>query len=889
MEPERWQRVEQLYHSALALEASRRDAFLNDSCAGDEALRRDVVSLLACHERAEEFLELPALEVVAKQLAGEQSYSDWLSDDPRHLVGRMVSPYRVVSKLGGGGMGIIYLAEDSRLGRNVALKFLPFGSRDPAALERLRREARAASTLNHPNICTIYDIGEFEGEYFIVMEALEGQTLRERIANAPLPLDLFVDWGIQVADALEAAHTEGIIHRDIKPSNIFITTRGQAKILDFGLAKKTRQKAGASESTVTLREEHLTSPGAAIGTVAYMSPEQARGEELDRRTDVFSLGCLLYEMATGQPPFTGATSALIFDAILHTTPAPPSSLNPALPSEVGQMIRKALEKDREVRSQSAAELRADLKRLKRDTDTSKAAVPEPPLRGASRMSLRWSRALAGAFIVFLAVVLGLNFARIRDSFRGSSDPPRITSLAVLPLSNLSGDPEQEYFSDGMTDELIADLSKIGSLRVISHTSVMQYKATHKSLPQIAKELGVDAVMEGSVLRSGNRVRITAQLIQQAPAEKHLWAESYERDMGDVFSLQNEVARAVASQIRLQLTPAEQTRLASAHAVDPRAYEDYLKGHYFAGKLSPDEFRKAVSHFNQAIEIDPTYALAYADLAETYCWATGLQFIPSQEGLLKAKAAAARAIQIDGSLGEAHDALAWVKYVNEWDFNGAEQEFRLALTLSPGSATIHLWYGMFLSQAGRIADSNAEMRIAQNLDPLSPMIGSLAVTPLLANQQYDEAIEHLRRVLELDANSPVAHFYLQSAFEGKGDFASAIREAHDTSIIFGQEPSVAAKRADELTRRLASSGPRGYWQFQLQSLQADWKKNPSDPYTFAPLFARLDDKDRAFAWLEKAFAQHSQEMTLWLVTEPAFDSLHSDPRFQSLLHRMGRVQ
>ncbi len=886
MEPERWQRVEHLYHAALALEESSREAFLSDSCAGDESLRRDVASLLACQSRAEEFLELPALDFVARQLAEEQSPSDSPGDDPRRLLGRTVSHYRVLSKLGGGGMGIIYLAEDSRLGRNVALKFLPPGSRDPASLERLRREARAASALNHPNICTIYDVGEFEGEYFIVMEALEGRTLRERIATAPLPFDLFVDWGIQIADALEGAHAKGIIHRDIKPSNIFITHRGQVKILDFGLAKRARQKEIVSESTLSLREAHITSPGAAIGTVAYMSPEQARGEELDNRTDVFSLGCVLYEMATGQAPFNGATSALIFDAILHADPPAPSRLNPALPLEVEQMIHKALEKDREVRCQSAAQLCADLKRLKRDSGSAKATSLEQKMRGSRRMSLRSGRTLAIALVGVLAVVFVLNFSAIRKALLGRPDSPRITSLAVLPLNNLSGDPEQEYFADGMTDELITDLSKISALRVISRTSAMQYKGTHKSLSQIAKELGVDAVMEGTVLRSGNRVRITAQLIQ-APAEKHLWAESYERDLRDVLSLQNEVARTIASQIRLKVTPPEQARLASVRAVDPRAHEDYLKGRYFASKLSPDEFQKAISHFNQAIEIDPTYALPYADLAETYCWATALQFIPSQEGLLKAKTAAARAIEIDSSLGSSHNALAWVKYVNEWDFNGAEREFQLALDLSPGEANAHLWYGMFLAQSGRIGDSNAEMRIAQNLDPLSPVIGSLAVTPLLADKQYDQALEHLQKVLEFDPNSPVAHFYLQSTYEGKGDFASAIKEAHDTALIFGEPPAAVTKRTEALTRSLATSGPKGYWRFQLSSLQDVWKKSPGDPYSFAPLYARLGDNDRAFEWLEKGLQQHSQEMTLSLLTEPAFEPLRSDPRFQSLLHRMGR--
>src|ERR1700688_5027567 len=571
MNPERWRRVEQLYHSALALEESRRKAFLEDSCADDEALCRDVASLLARQRQAEEFMEVPALEMMARELAQEQNQPGGRVEDPRQLVGRTISHYRVLAKLGGGGMGVIYSAEDSRLERNVALKFLHEGARDPAALERLRREARATSSLNHPHICTIYDIGEFEGEYFIAMEALEGQTLRERIAGQPLPLELLSEWGIQVADALEAAHIEGIIHRDIKPSNIFITNRGQAKILDFGLAKRTQRKIAepraANESTLSLREEHLTSPGEAIGTVAYMSPEQARGEELDTRTDVFSLGCVLYEMATGQPPFTGSTSALLFDGILTQEPTPPSRRNPEIPAEVERIIHKALEKDREVRCQTAAELRADLKRLKRDTDSAKAASARHEVPDRPTMSRRWVAVLAGSLVAILLVAGGLNLEKIRGWLYGTVEHPRIGSLAVLPLENLSRDPEQEYFAEGMTDELITDLAKISAIRVISRTSVMQYKGTQKSVGQIAKELGVDAVIEGTVLRSGNRVRITAQLVA-APTERHIWAESYERDLSDVLLLQNEVARTIAQQIRVPLTPQQQAQFATNRPLQP---------------------------------------------------------------------------------------------------------------------------------------------------------------------------------------------------------------------------------------------------------------------------------------------------------------------------------
>jgi len=893
MNPERWRRVEQLYHSALALEESRRKAFLEDSCANDEALCRDVASLLARQRQAEKFMEVPALEMMARELAQEQNQPGGRVEDPRQLVGRTISHYRVLAKLGGGGMGVIYSAEDSRLGRNVALKFLHEGARDPAALERLRREARATSSLNHPHICTIYDIGEFEGECFIAMEALEGQTLRERIAGKPLPLELLSEWGIQVADALEAAHIEGIIHRDIKPSNIFITNRGQTKILDFGLAKRTHRKiaepaGAANESTLSLREEHLTSPGEAIGTVAYMSPEQARGEELDSRTDVFSLGCVLYEMATGQPPFTGSTSALVFDGILNQVPTPPSRRNPEIPAEVERIIHKALEKDREVRCQTAAELRADLKRLKRDTDSAKAASARHEVPDRPAMSRRWVAVLAGSLVAILLVAIGLNLEKIRGWLRDTLERPRIASLAVLPLENLSRDPEQEYFAEGMTDELITDLAKISAIRVISRTSVMQYKGTQKSIGQIAKELGVDALIEGTVLRSGNRVRITAQLVA-APAERHIWAESYERDLSDVLLLQNEVARTIAQQIRVQLTPQQQAQFATNRPLQPQAYEAFLKGKYFANRLSPDGIDKAIHYFNEAINADPTYGLAYAEMAETYCWATAYQLLPAQEGLGKAKSAALHAIEIDATLGEAHNALAWVKYVHDWDFSGAEEEFKQAIHLSPGDANVHLWYGNYLAQAGRFDESITEMNTAQRLDPLSPVLGSLVATPLLGSRQYDKAIEQLHKAQELDTNLPLARIFLQQAYEGKGDFASASNEWRQVALGFGEKPEIVNARAEKLRRGFTERGARGYWQTQLEFLRTDSKQNPADSYSLALLYARVGDQNRTFQCLEKAFQEHSQDLTLWLLTEPAFDAIRTDPRFQDLLRRMGRTQ
>jgi TolB-like protein/Flp pilus assembly protein TadD len=808
-------------------------------------------------------------------------------------------------------MGVVYKAEDIQLGRFVALKFLPEQLfKDRQALGRFQREARAASALNHPNICTIYEIEEHEGQPFIVMEFLEGQTLKQRLAAGgrhggraePLQTEELLDLAIQIADALDAAHAKGIVHRDIKPGNVFIIQQSgtpRAKLLDFGLAKllastpPTPAGEGALESTTETNGGYSSSPGQVLGTVAYMSPEQARGEELDTRTDLFSFGAVLYEMAAGSRAFPGATTAVIHDAILNRTPVSPLQCNPELPPELEEILAKALEKDRSLRYQNASDLRTDLKRLKRDTDSSHAvavSLSRQAERGGAKPLLHWPLAVAMAGIMLVAaLVLGLNLAGLRHRLWttvGASHPreagtggmpmPRIESIAVLPLENLSHDPKQEYFADGMTDELITTLSKIRALTVKSRTSSVQYKGASKPLPQIARELGVGGVVEGSVLRAGGRVRISAKLIE-ATTDRLLWADSYERDLRDVLALQSEVAGAIANEIKIELTPQEQARLAHAPLVNPAAHEAYLKGCFL--KWGTDrERRKAREYFEQAVSIDPNYAPAYAGLADYY-WAN--VELPPRVTIPKAKEYALKALKLDPNLAHAHTALAGIKFYADWDWSAADREFQRAIEINPSDAEAHRTHSDSLSALGRHEEALAEIRRAQQLDPLSTLTQVDVGWAFYFARQYGSAVEQCRQALELDPHSDNAYDCLGSGYLAQGRHEQAIAAFKRAVALSGGDPA----RRVGLARAYALAGREAEARKMLGQLSQLSRGAYLPPYYLAILHVALGENEQAFTWLEKAYRQRDPYL-VYLKVDEALDPLRPDPRFHELLRRVG---
>jgi serine/threonine-protein kinase len=782
------------------------------------------------------------------------------------MIGQMLGHYQILEKLGSGGMGEVYRARDQRLQRDVALKLLsPASSTNKEMRGRVLREARSASALNDPHICGIYEVGETADQSFIVMELVEGRPLSACIPPEGLPVKLILRYGTQIAGALGHAHDRGVIHRDIKASNIVITPAGRVKILDFGLAKVNIPREAETE-TLSLDSAGLGS--SIVGTLPYMAPEILQGGQADARSDIWSLGVVLYEMATGRRPFRGQTPFALSSAILRATP---ERITTTLPAGLRHIVQRCLERAPGHRYQRCGEIVAALEAA--GSETPLAVEPSAKPVTSRRYLMVWAVGLLMA--VLIAVPLAFNVHGVRAALFGRKPLTQIRSLAVLPLENLSHDPEQEYFAIGMTDALITDLAKGGQFRVISRTSVMPYKDTKKPLRVVAKELGIDAVVEGAVLQSGNRVRITAQLVE-ARSDKHLWAEKYEGELRDILALQDDVASSIATAIQGHATQGKPT---IRRPVDPDAYRLYLKGMYHWDRRTAEDFQKATQYFEQAIDKDSAFAQAYSALSGIYIMLSGYSLAPTSEVLPKAKAAAVKAVELDNALSDAHETLATI-HMLEWSFPDAEREFQQAVSLDPNNAGAHNGYGMFLARMGRFDEASAELRKAVQLEPLW-LANDVGLGNVYYYQgRYDEAVKQYNNVLEMNPDYWLARGNRAFAYEKLGKFQEAEADLKKVLAVF---PHTDAKAA--LGELYALSGKKAEARKFARELQKKSKEEYVAPYWLATIYAALSERDAAFRLLENAYAERSMWI-LDLKVDPRFSALRSDPRFEDLLRRVG---
>jgi serine/threonine-protein kinase len=900
MQAERLRLVEELFHRALERAPNEQAAFLAEASAGDEALRREVESLLAAHEQTTNGLE-SAVGGLAAEWAEEQK--------PRAAGPRRLGPYKLLALLGKGGMGEVYLAHDTRLGRKVALKLLPAEFTDHKdRLRRFEQEARAASSLNHPNIITIYEIGRIDDTHFIASEFVEGQTLRRRLNGAQMTLREALDTAIQVAGALAAAHAVGITHRDIKPENLMVRPDGLVKVLDFGLAKLTEPRAILAAPDALTAPEAQTEPGVVMGTAKYMSPEQARGQELDGRADIFSLGVALYEMIAGRPPFDGATTIDVLAAMLNQEPAPLTQYNDAVPEELDRIVSKALSKDREDRYQSAGELLADLKDLRQElelearlarSDGRLGATTTPRQRQGQKTARievtrtgvsQAVRATAGfkqffsrvksrrtGVIIALAALALATLAGV--GYFGGKGPREINSLAVQPFVNTGADPELEYLCDGVTESLINRLSQLPHPKVMSRSAVIRYRGRETDARAVGRELGVDAVLTGRIQRRDNELLIYAELVD-AVDNSQIWGERYSRRLTGTVA-EEEIVREISVALRLKLSAVEQERLTKPYTASTEAYHLYLRGRYIWNKRRREEFGKAIDYFNQALEKDPAYALAWAGLADCYV----LGGAPSRaESAAKAKAAAKKALEIDETLAEAHATLGQSKLFHDWDPPSAETDFKRAIALNPNYATARQWYADCLAVMGRAGEALEQIKRAQELDPLSPSVIRDTGRMLYYARRYDEAIAQCQQALDLDARFEVALLTLGDALAQKRMYQEAIASYQKASDTTG----IGIRLKASLAYAYAVSGAREEAQKRLEELLALPKDRPLPAFDLAMIYTGIGRKREAFEWLERAYQEHHYRL-IYIGIDPIFDPLRSDERFKDLLRRIGLPQ
>lgn len=886
MTPERWQRIEQVLRKALELDAAERTAILDHECAGDAVLRAEVESLIASARPAESFLTGNVLNDAHVLLEDAESES---------LLGHQIGHYLIQHQLGSGGVGEVYLAQDVSLGRNVALKLLtPALTGDGATHMRFLREARLASALDHPNICTIHEVGEAAGRLYIAMQYVAGQTLREMIAGKPLGLDRLLSISLQLADAIATAHAQGIIHRDIKPANIIVASSGQAKVLDFGLAKLLQQTDGE-------RETGLTMTGTVMGTPASMSPEQARGEHVDHRSDIFSFGVVLYEMATGRAPFCGQSKADVISALLKDRQTPAIEINGEIPARLSALVDRALAKEPNDRYQTMIELIAGLRLVSTEvggpgrlfnSSVADSVARNVPLRQTFVQRLaRWTqtpgRGFAAALFVgiaLLALILAVYYLPRRQLQPKQLSPLIIKSIAVLPFKPLVSDKRDEPLEMGMADTLIARLSNIREIDVRPISAVRGYVALEQDALAAGREQKVDAVLDGSIQKSDDRIRITVRLVSVETGAT-LWTDTFDDKLGDIFTVEDSISERVAGILVLRLTGEERALVAQHYTNNADAYQLYLKGRYFWNKRTGEAITKSIDYFNQALEKDPNYALAHAGLAQSYVLLAGYGERTPQQSYSKARTEATEALKMNDKLADAHSALAYIKTGYDWDFVGADSEHKRALELNPNDATVRHWYAEYLAlMGGHTTESIAEMKRAQELEPLSLIINKELGTTLYLARQFDAAVEQLKKTLDLDPSFVRARIQLGAAYRQKEQYEEAVSEFRK-AVESEKEESLALS---QLGHTYAVSGKKKEAYKIIEQLRERAKKRHLSLIGFAQIYAGLGDKSLAFECLEKAYAERDEDL-LYLRTDPLWDSLRSDPRFANLLRRIGFQQ
>ncbi len=795
---------------------------------------------------------------------------------------KTISHYRILKKLGAGGMGEVYLAEDTRLNRKVAIKFLlPESISDERAKKRLIHEAQAAAKLDHPNICAIYEVCEQDQYSFIVMQYIEGETLSSRIQQNSFEVSGALGLAVQVAEALSEAHSHGIIHRDIKPQNIIITARGQVKVLDFGLAKVARESVLTESAAKT--ESLLTEPGAVIGTVPYMSPEQLKGEPLDSRSDIFSFGCMLYEIVSSRKPFAAESAAATASAILTKEPEPLARYSAEAPEELQRIVRKCLEKNRERRYQTMRDVAIDLGNLKREIESDHIALTKTAPR---KIGLRRVPIAAITVLALAVVIVGIYLLTANKSISPSAvrETP-IDSLAILPLTNASDDENAEYLADGITESIINSLSQLSKLRVVARTTVFRYKNRVTDPLNVGKELGVRAVLTGRVARRGDVLIIQADLMDVADGTQ-LWGDQYNRKVSNILSVQEEIAKQISEKLRLKLTGEEQKLLAKRYTENAEAYQLYLKGRYFWNKRSEEGMNKSLEYFQQATDRDASFALAYTGIADSYNY-LGYSIIgarSSREVLPKGKAAALKALKLDDTLAEAHVSLAIPLLLYDWKWPDAEREFKLALELNPNYATGHHWYSHYLMAMGQIEESLIESKKALDLDPLDLPINAHLGWHHLFSRQYDQAIQQCQKALDMNSSFLPAYLFLGQSYEQKRMYKEAFTQFQEAIRLSGGSAVMIAA----LGHAYAFSGRQEEAEKVLDELNHLSKQRYVSPADIAMIYAALNRKDEAFQWFEKAYEESSSAL-VYLKVDPAFDNLRSDPRFLNLLRRVGLVR